>query len=708
VPLLVVCTARPELLDRRPGWGGGKRNAATVSISALSESETAQLLGSLLDQMLLPAEIQSAVLARAEGNPLYAEEYVRMLQDRGFLVRGSGGWRLSGDEELPLPETVQGMIAARLDALAQAEKELVQDAAVLGKVFWPGALEAIGRREPREVEDILHALERKEFVRRERRSAVAGETQYAFLHLLVRDVAYGQIPRASRVDKHRLAAEWIESLSSDRSEDRAEMLAHHYRQALSLASSAGVDVEALRRPASIALTEASERALALNSWTAVVDFATAAIELMDADDAKRPELHLLIARATSYLGLGDLEHAAAARDGFQARDAIERAAEAETLMAEFYWVRGEGDRSQEHGKRAVALVEKQPPSRSKASVLAQRARYTHIGGFPDEAIALAREALPMAEQLGLDEITGHVLNTIGMNRVHRGDEGGMADLERSVELAEATNSVSDIHRALNNLANMSWQLGRLDAATDYLARARRVDERFGNVGGLFWLDVEDMLDHDIRGNWDEAVALADRIIESAGAGFYGIGPARLVRAGIVLGRADVVGALEDSERAMFIAREIKDPQLLGPALVARARALVAAGDQPAADELLAELLRDHRVEESWFSRLPLLLSELDRGDEFLTATEESSLATPWLEAGRAVGEGDFARAAEIYAETGARELEAWARLLAAESLIADGRRAEADAQLTPALAYFRHVRASAYVRRGEALLAESA
>jgi len=182
----------------------------------------------------------------------------------------------------------------------------------------------------------------------------------------------------------------------------------------------------------------------------------------------------------------------------------------------------------------------------------------------------------------------------------------------------------------------------------------------------------------------------------------------LVRAGIALGRADIVGALEYSERGMSFAREIKDPQLLGPALVARARALVAAGDQPAADELLAELLRDHRVEESWFSRLPLLLSELDRGDEFLTATEESSLATPWLEAGRAVGEGDFARAAEIYAETGARELEAWARLLAAESLIADGRRAEADAQLTTALAYFRRVRATAYIRRGEALLAASA
>jgi tetratricopeptide (TPR) repeat protein len=283
----------------------------------------------------------------------------------------------------------------------------------------------------------------------------------------------------------------------------------------------------------------------------------------------------------------------------------------------------------------------------------------------------------------------------------------MADLERSVELAEAANSVGDIHRALNNLANMSWQLGRIDAATDYLARARSVAERFGNVGGLFWLDGEDMQDHDIRGNWDEALALADKIIESAEAG-YSTGPALLIRAGIALGRADIVGALEDSERGLSFAREAKDPQMLGPALLTRARVLLADGDQPAADELLAELLRDHQVEMGWFSRLPLVLSELDRGDEFLAATEQSSLTSPWLEAGRAVGEGDFARAAAIYAEMGTGELEACARLLAAESHIAAGRRAEADAQLTPALAYFRRVRAKAYIGRGEALLAASA
>src|SRR5256714_7851158 len=174
VALLIVGTARPELLARRPGWGGGKRNASTVTVSALAPDETATLLGALLDQVLLPAEIQTAVLKRTEGNPLFAEEYVRMLQDRGFLIQTGGGWQLEEREQLPLPETVQGMIAARLDSLEAVDKELVQNAAVLGKVFWTGALATLTDREPFLVEEQVHRLERKEFVRRERRARGAG------------------------------------------------------------------------------------------------------------------------------------------------------------------------------------------------------------------------------------------------------------------------------------------------------------------------------------------------------------------------------------------------------------------------------------------------------------------------------------------------------------------------------------------------------
>jgi hypothetical protein len=179
----------------------------------------------LLDRSVLPAETQTELLSRAAGNPLYAEQFARMLTERG-----------SAEE---LPETVQGIIAARLDVLSEAEKALLQDAAVVGKFFWLGSVQAIGGVERGPAEEALLGLERKELVQRARRSSVEGEAEYAFRHLLLRDVAYGQIPRATRADKHRAAAEWVEGLG--RPEDHAEMLASHYLSALEYARAAGAE-----------------------------------------------------------------------------------------------------------------------------------------------------------------------------------------------------------------------------------------------------------------------------------------------------------------------------------------------------------------------------------------------------------------------------------------------------------------------------------
>ena len=185
VPLLVVGSARPELLARRPGWGGGKPNAVTLSLAPLSQEDTARLIGSLLGRPMLEAGQQAVLLAQAGGNPLYAEQYVQMLAEQG------------AGQQLPVPESIQGIIGARLDLLAPPEKRLLQDAAVIGKVFWPGAVTALGGPPGHgELEEYLHKLKRKQFIRRERRSSMAGETQYAFVHVLVRDVAYGQIPVA--------------------------------------------------------------------------------------------------------------------------------------------------------------------------------------------------------------------------------------------------------------------------------------------------------------------------------------------------------------------------------------------------------------------------------------------------------------------------------------------------------------------------------
>ena len=295
VPLLVVATARPELLERRPGWSGGKLNATTLALAPLTDEQTAQLLATVLGTPVLTAETQQTLLERAGGNPLYAEQFAELYMERGST------------DELPLPETLQGIIAARLDELTPDEKALVLDAAVVGKVFWTGAL----ARDESEATATFHTLERKGFVRRQRRSSVDGQSELAFAHALMRDVAYGQIPRADRASRHRSVAEWIESLG--RPEDHAEMRAYHWRSALDLARASGADTGDLIERARLSLRDAGDRAFALNSYAAAAAQYEDALALWPQDDCDRPEL--LFRRAEALINAGDEERGRGVRDG---------------------------------------------------------------------------------------------------------------------------------------------------------------------------------------------------------------------------------------------------------------------------------------------------------------------------------------------------------------------------------------------------------
>jgi len=236
----------------------------TLSLSPLSDDETARLLGSVLPRPLLEADDQRELIGRAGGNPLYAEQYAQMIAEGG------------SPSDAALPETVQGIIAARLDRLPAAEKTLLHDAAVHGKVFWVGGV--AGGRSAGEAAHVLHGLERKGFIQRARRSSVADEREYGFLHVLVRDVAYGQIPRADRAVKHVAAARWIESLG--RRDDHAEMLAHHYGQALELMRAGAIAVpDEVADRAGAAFADAGERALTMNASAVAAQFYENALAL---------------------------------------------------------------------------------------------------------------------------------------------------------------------------------------------------------------------------------------------------------------------------------------------------------------------------------------------------------------------------------------------------------------------------------------------
>jgi class 3 adenylate cyclase len=686
VPLLCICTARPELLDRRPAWGGGKPSASTISISPLSDEETARLLGVLLERAVLPAEQQAALLARAGGNPLYAEQFARMLAERGDA------------DELPLPETVQGIIAARLDGLEPDEKALLQDAAVIGKVFWAGALAQMDGRDRPAVEESLHALARKEFVRRQRRPSVEGESEYGFLHLLVRDVAYGQIPKAARSEKHRRVAEWMASLG--RAEDHSEMLAHHYLEALEYARAAGGVDRALEEAARHALRGAGDRALGLNAFAAAARYYSGALELWPPGDPDRGQLlfHLGAARyRADQSGVPELEEA---RDVLLHLGDRETAAEAEALAS---WLGTNSQESRVRLENALALVSDRPPSRSKAFVLsrlAYRAASLQDRGWEQ----YARDALAMAESLGLEDLHAHVLRTIGTARGQAGEPGGVEAMGQAIDAADAIDSLESVGARIN-LAALHQDRGELKRAFQVQARARRDAERFGAREDVRHLTAELAYECYWSGRWDEGSEVADAFlaeVESGAPHPNGEIGCRYAQAHIRLARDDVAGALADGDRAVRAAREWPAWGTLPFALAAHARVLLAAGTPDEAGNLVTEAL------EGWRKLGPgsypyagpdlgVALVELGRSEELSTVVALAPVSSLWLEAANAFAAGDYVQAADLYAEIGSLPDEADARLKS-------GR----EDQVRRALDFYGSVGATRYIREGEALLAASA
>jgi class 3 adenylate cyclase/tetratricopeptide (TPR) repeat protein len=682
IPVLLVATARPELLARRPSWGGGKANAVTLSLAPLSDDETALLVHALLERAVLPAEVQTALLERAGGNPLYAEEFVRMTSERG-------------SDDLELPESVQGIIASRVDALDPADKELLQDAAVVGKVFWSGALAAITGRDRFELEERLYELERRELVRRERRSSVAGESEYAFRHVLLRDVAYGSIPRAARVERHRLAAEWIESLG--RPDDHADLLTHHYLAAIELARAAGIDSSAFAPPAAAALLRAADRSLALNAFAAAARMYEEALSLGLADHDRR---RAMFRRGVALNLLGDPARVGVleqARALFETAGDDEAAAEASSALAEALWYSGQNDEHKAALARAQELVQGHELSAAVARVRAQTARYLMLDDENQEAIEIGREALDMAERLGLDELRASVLTTIGTAMSNAEPGTGDELLREAVAIGTPLNSV-EVPRALNNLAVSAFFQGSLRREHELLLESRGAAERLGSdnfvrfaEGNLCWTSYA-------IGHWDDSLRRCDAFIAECEAGSAHASESLVqdARAEILLGRDDLDRALRAWSRAAELSEGVEGRSAVRAHLLA-ARMLHEVGRlDEARAELLTALDKTDQIYTPQTVSFVVLAEPLglsDRLDEFLGRVGGG----PWLEIARLVVAGDHAEAARRLDEGGHLSLGSQVRL-----------RSQDDGELGKAVDFFASVGATRYLTRAEAQLAAMA
>jgi class 3 adenylate cyclase/tetratricopeptide (TPR) repeat protein len=686
VPLLVIATARPELLERRPGWGGGKLNASTLALTPLSSDQTAVLLADVLGSPELPSGVQQTLLERADGNPLYAEQFAQL-----YLERGS-------DADLLMPGTLHGIVAARLDALPADEKSTLQDGAVMGKVFWSGAVQ-----HDTEPGTLLLALARKGFLTRQRRSTVERETEWSFAHMLLRDVAYSQIPRAERSAKHRRAAEWI--AAQGRPEDHAEMLAHHWVSALTLARAAGMDVSEIEVQTRFALRAAGDRSYSVNALNAAVDYYADAMQMWPVDDPEYPELRFRYARAA--LATGAPEARAVAHDVLErllANGATERAAETETLLADVAWEEGQRDDADRHLARAQALIAGGAPSPVRARVLSLVSRYHALAGRSHEAIGAGYQAVEMAEALGLDEIRASALDNISIAKQDIGDPTGRDDLLRSIEILRPLNS-PEFGRALNNLAFNYDMDGEVRHAAALLEEAIAFGDRVGSRNARFARGslVSVLLE---LGRWDDAMAAADRFIEeSVTDPHYQESASRSVRTMIRLARGDVSGADQDSSVALDLARAAKDPQIIIPTLVNRIIVELELGHEVEARAFLDEVTSTitaggltvwHSVGAWWMVDMAGLSAALV--DQL---TEER---TPYGAAIQAVRAGDLELAAARFGATDLRSDEAYAWLRSAESHAGAGRPLEAGRDAERALAFYREVRASRFIDRAKVLI----
>ncbi|MEK6277113.1 MAG: adenylate/guanylate cyclase domain-containing protein, partial [Actinomycetota bacterium] len=447
-PLLLICLARDELLERRTDWGGGRRNATSIYLEPLSDSETEQLVQSLYGEANGDGDLVSRVAQRAGGNPLFAEEMVNRLQEGG------------ADPET-LPESVHSVLAARLDSLAPFERRLLQHASVVGQNFWEGALLDAASGDRLDVAGALSSLQDKELVIPSAHSRLAGEREFAFKHALIRDVAYGMLPKATRCRQHFQVGGFIEERAGEGREGAVALVAEHYGRAASLGTETGIDPEELRRMSAKALQfleAAGDAAASLYSNQEALGHYRAARDL-DAQLDEVMQAQIGEKMGDAALRLGRVDEATAVweecLDYHRRQEDLARVGDLHRKIGAGLWHKGERESSIDHYQKGIDLLKDGPPCIELVRLYEEAASlYMHTG---DNMLAIyaSEKALRLAERLGEAAAASRAHGIFGRVFGRIGDfEKARENLERSVELARD----SDQSEAVRALLTLGYHL----------------------------------------------------------------------------------------------------------------------------------------------------------------------------------------------------------------------------------------------------------
>ncbi len=481
LPFFVITLARPELADRRPGWGSAARSATTMQIEPLARADIETMIRGLIPA--IPSGALAAIVDRSEGIPLYAVETLRMLADRGGLVRVAGAdhWELQGPlEELAVPETLQALIASRLDALDAPARTLLQQAAILGQSFTLAGIAGIAGEPEEPLVPRLADLVRRDLLIHEMNPRSPERGQYQFVQGIVREVAHGLLSKADRRALHLAAARYFEALGED---ELAGVLASHYMDAHA-ATAPGAEADALAAQARIALRAAADRSLALHSYEGAQSYLEQAIAITTSD-ADRAILEERAAEAAMHSG----RYQPAVQHADHAVELVRALGDRQGLLR-VRALRGSVEMSQHRDRPAVAILREAleeaadlPPSRERAEVEAQIARALMIQNVP-EAVEWADRVLASPAALDDQKLVLETLTTRGPALLTLGRWTEMeVTLRGAIAVAQRQGNFQAELRARNNLmAALSAEDQRLA-----LANAREGYELASRLGERTWI-----------------------------------------------------------------------------------------------------------------------------------------------------------------------------------------------------------------------------
>jgi tetratricopeptide (TPR) repeat protein len=721
-PLFVCTLARPELQERRQGWGGARRSFTSLYLEPLSATAMEALLTGLVPG--LPEEVRDQILDRSEGIPLYAVETVRMMLDRGVLVQDGPVYRPVGPvAALEVPETLHALIAARLDGLAPEERRLLQDASVLGKTFTKQALAALLDLSELELESLLDSLLRKEMLGLQADPRSPEHGQYNFLQDLVRHVAYETLSKQERRARHLAAAAHLEAAFTDE-EEIVEVLAAHYLDAYRTAPDAE-NADEIKLKARETLTRAGERAGSLGAAREGQRYFQQAADLAD-DELTRADLQDRVGRMAWRRGRG--EEAGAlfeqARSTFEQAGLSRPAARVSARLADVDFGGGRVGEAIARLEQALRTLSTEEPDEDVVRVAAQLGRYLTLSPRYEEAPPQLELALALAQELALPEDFAQALSSKGVYLIRQDRlEESRILLEGALAVAIANDLPAAGARACNNLGVVFESLDRYAEAADMVDRGVELARRIGDRASEFSMLGGELSSLVLLGRWQEALELATEL-DASDLGGIVTQSTLLYPIQLECWRGQSAEARARLERLSSI-RDSGDEQVHAIFALYEAMVLRAEGNPRAALAALEAVVatREELGGSFLIGKLGLVealesafeLGETDKVEELLGVIEElrpghrplllSAHAARFrarLATTPAAVERGFTRAAELFTERGIVFWRAVTQLEHAEWLIEEGRIAEAHPLLDEATETFVRLEATPWIERAHA------